>query len=90
MKIEFDLPEFEKELSINIVIRRDGEVVYSTSSPSTVTVATTPSAPRNVVEDVKVNNNNVAINNDVEVQNNLPPQQTERKLSGNLMDPSLF
>lgn len=32
MKIEFDLPNFEKELNINIVIRKDGEVVYSASS----------------------------------------------------------
>lgn len=35
MRLEIDLPEFEKELSINITVRRDGEVVYSTtSSPS--------------------------------------------------------
>lgn len=32
MKIEFDLPNFEKELKIDIVIRKDGEVVYSASS----------------------------------------------------------
>ena len=29
MKIEFDLPEFEKEISVNIIIRKDGEVVVS-------------------------------------------------------------
>lgn len=36
IKLELvDLPEFEKELSINITIHRDGEVVYNTtSSPS--------------------------------------------------------
>lgn len=35
IKFEIDLPEFEKELSINVTIHRDGEVVYSTtSSPS--------------------------------------------------------
>ena len=34
LKIELDLPEFEKELNINITIKKDGEVVYSTSSPS--------------------------------------------------------
>ena len=35
MKIEFDIPEFEKELSVSIVIRRDGEVVCEKStSPS--------------------------------------------------------
>lgn len=35
IKFEIDLPEFEKELNISVTIRRDGEVVYSTSSPST-------------------------------------------------------
>lgn len=35
IKFEIDLPEFEKELSINLTIHRDGEVVYTTtSSPS--------------------------------------------------------
>ena len=35
IKFEIDLPEFEKELGINITIHRDGEVVYNTtSSPS--------------------------------------------------------
>ena len=36
MKIEFDIPEFEKELSVTIVIRKDGEVVCErTTSPIT-------------------------------------------------------
>lgn len=35
IKFEVDIPNFEKELSINITLRRDGEVFYSTSSPST-------------------------------------------------------
>lgn len=34
IKFEIDLPEFEKELNINVTIRRDGEVTYSASSPS--------------------------------------------------------
>lgn len=35
VKFEVEIPNFEKELSINITIRRDGEVFYnSTSSPS--------------------------------------------------------
>lgn len=34
IKFEVDIPNFEKELSISITIRRDGEVFYSTSSPS--------------------------------------------------------
>ena len=41
MKIEFDIPEFEKELSVSIVIRKDGEVVCEkTASPSTETDVT--------------------------------------------------
>lgn len=35
IKFEIDLPEFEKELSLNLIIRRDGEVIYNTSSSST-------------------------------------------------------
>lgn len=34
IKLEIDIPEFEKELNINVTIHRDGEVLYSTSSPS--------------------------------------------------------
>ena len=36
LKIELDLPNFEKEININITINKDGEVVYktTTSSPS--------------------------------------------------------
>ena len=32
IKIEFNLPEFEKELQVNVVIRRDGEVVLTSSA----------------------------------------------------------
>lgn len=31
IKLELDIPEFKKELNINITIKSDGEVVYSTS-----------------------------------------------------------
>ena len=39
LKIELDLPEFEKEININIIIKKDGEVVYTTSSPSSDVIA---------------------------------------------------
>jgi hypothetical protein len=39
MKIEFDVPNFEKELSISIVIRKDGEVVCNTATPPKTDVA---------------------------------------------------
>lgn len=40
IKIEFDVPEFKEQLSINIVIRKDGEVVRV---ESTSTFPTLPS-----------------------------------------------
>lgn len=48
IKFEVDVPDFEKELNINIVIRKDGEVLYSSSaSPSP---AETPQEPKKKVE----------------------------------------
>lgn len=32
MKIEFDIPEFKREIKIEITLRRDGEVIYTESS----------------------------------------------------------
>ena len=34
IKFELDIPDFEKEISINVVIKKDGEVAYSTSASS--------------------------------------------------------
>lgn len=34
IKIEFDLPEFKDNLELNIVIRKDGEVLATSSSSS--------------------------------------------------------
>lgn len=36
VKIEFDLPEFEKELNISVTFRKDGEVITTSSFPSEV------------------------------------------------------
>jgi len=58
MKIEFDLPEFDKELNINIIIRKDGEVVYSTSSPSgnlKKEILNVSQTAKEVVDDQEVN-----------------------------------
>ena len=39
VKFEVDIPDFEKEISINIIIRKDGEVLYNSStSPSSTDV----------------------------------------------------
>ena len=34
IKFELDIPDFEKEISINVVIKKDGEVAYTTSASS--------------------------------------------------------
>lgn len=50
IKFEVDIPNFDKELSINIVLKKDGEVVESISSPSvepSVPAKTTPAKSRN-------------------------------------------
>lgn len=49
MKIEFDIPEFKKELKIEITIRRDGEVIYTDTAFS-------PDADRTPAVDNKVDN----------------------------------
>jgi hypothetical protein len=33
IKIELELPEFEKELNISVILRKDGEIVSTFSSP---------------------------------------------------------
>ena len=34
IKFELDIPDFENEISINVVIKKDGEVAYTTSASS--------------------------------------------------------
>lgn len=47
IKFEVDVPEFEKELTISVTIRKDGEVLYTTSTtPSTPPVVETPEEPK--------------------------------------------
>lgn len=68
VKFEVEIPNFEKELSINITIRRDGEVFYSTSSSTMENIDKKTqgdnnsvnsfgnSSKQNIVEDTKLNN----------------------------------
>ena len=46
MKIEFDIPEFKRELKIEITLKRDGEVIYQEAS----------SLPEFTAEDIVVDN----------------------------------
>lgn len=73
MKIEFEVPEFEKELSINITIRRDGEVVCNTS--------TSPSLVKNVPESTK--KKKVESNKS---EGNTPDKPAGKLVGGNLMN----
>ena len=59
IKIEFDLPEFEKELNISITLKKDGEVITTSSSLGGVT----NSGWKQVVQDEEV------------TQNPLPPKK---------------
>ena len=74
MKIEFEIPEFEKELSINITIKKDGEVEYSTSaSPSLIAPSQKP-----VKEEKKVENKSP--------KESTSEKPAGKPVGGNLMD----
>lgn len=82
VKIEFDLPEFKKELNINIVIKKDGEVVYTASSPMTSVNETTrdnqsrSSFPSGIGEDLPKSYNTTS-------------NPERKKIRGNLMGESM-
>ena len=89
MKIEFDLPEFNKEISINVIIRKDGEVVCSASSSSD---NTRPKELPNLIVD---DNDKVIPQAKQEFKGPetpfiQPTQEPKKSLGGNFMDPSLF
>ena len=54
IKFELDIPDFEKEISINVVIKKDGEVAYTTSasSPSKPTETTVVRKKKNTDEPI--------------------------------------
>ena len=78
MKIEFEIPEFEKELNINITIKKDGEVVCNTSASPTLINSTTP-FPKPVKEKKKVENKSPE-------QNTPNTKPAGKPVGGNLMD----
>lgn len=91
MKIEFDLPKFEKEISINIVIRKDGEVVetFSESSASPT--------PDNDMESFVAGLQKAVESKgagSVTKQNTMPEKPVQPNkgsaMTGNFMDASLF
>lgn len=52
IRLEVDIPDFEKELNINIVLKRDGEVVETISSPSSGSTSKSRSTKKNVEKPV--------------------------------------
>lgn len=81
MKVEFDLPEFEKELSINIIIRKDGEVVLSTSSSSDNLTNVPKVIPLSTKKEEKQNE---------DIPPTTPIKSVQEKSSGNMMDADIF
>lgn len=70
IKIEFDLPEFEKELNISITLKKDGEVITTSSSLGGVN-SDNGDAWKQVVQEEKVTQ---------------VPVVPKRKSGGNMMD----
>lgn len=72
IKLEIDIPDFDREINIELTIRKDGEVVYKTSSPS---------------EQVR-ESSNISLDKKVEqkVEKMTPPISNKDKLGGNLMN----
>lgn len=53
IKIELELPEFEKELSISIILKKDGEIVSTFSSPSPEKLIEKKQKPAKEKEEIK-------------------------------------
>lgn len=87
MKIEFDLPKFEKEININIIIRKDGEVVETITKSSTSPVTNNGSLVTGSQKAVDSLGAGTVINQSSE---SIPKQRKSNSVSGNMMDPSLF
>ncbi len=84
MKIEFDLPEFKKELRVEIILRKDGEVIYSSSSPLPISADDKVRGIDNKVEN-KTNPGRKSTKSSITSEN--PDQKNGGQgLGGNMMD----
>lgn len=86
IKLEFDIPEFEKELKVEIILRKDGEVVYSASSPSTGTIDDEKKLPKEekLVDRPKKEK---ATSEETDTQKvNVKSPAKKKKFGGNMMD----
>lgn len=71
IKLEIDIPDFDREINIELTIRKDGEVVYKTSPSEQVKKSS------NISLDEKV---------EQKVEKMTPPISNKDKLGGNLMN----
>lgn len=87
MKIEFDLPKFEREISINIIIRKDGEVVETFGESSASPTTDMEKFVAGLQKAVDSKGAGSVTNRMVEEK---PEGSKKGPASGNFMDPSLF
>jgi hypothetical protein len=71
IKLEIDIPDFDREINIELTIRKDGEVIYRTSPSEQVKESS------NISLDKKV---------EQKVEKMTPPISNKDKLGGNLMN----
>lgn len=71
IKLEIEIPDFDREINIELTIRKDGEVVYKTSPSEQVKKSS------NISLDKKV---------EQKVEKMTPPISNKDKLGGNLMN----
>lgn len=71
IKLEIDIPDFDREINIELTIRKDGEVIYRTSPSEQVEKSS------NISLDKKV---------EQKVEKITPPISNTDKLGGNLMN----
>ena len=85
IKLEIDLPEFEKEFNINVTICRDGEVYCTTSSP------TASSDSGSDMRKIKENNDNTGIIEGRKTKSSSPSiemidRSSKKSYGGNMMN----
>lgn len=71
IKLEIDIPDFDREINIELTIRKDGEVIYKTSPSEQVEKSS------NISLDKKV---------EQKVEKMTPPVTNKGKAGGNLMN----
>ena len=79
IKIEFDLPEFKDNLELNILIKRDGEVIATSSSSSVNTSAPIYNGGNQIIEGKQTNvmNMSPSTSNNSMNFNNIPKSMVD-------------